>query len=184
MMTTDHDPSGEPTAEIVLGGTPSMASTAEAPAAAPAGPRASRAPKGNRRPRRHAADASRVLVAGLATASTFGLVAVLGQAQADHEQTTELDAVQTELLLAEQAALAAPAPIAPTTTAAPVIVIRRTFVPVGGQGASSTGAVPGSTGATGGQTRVAAAAPAPAAPAPVVTAAPRRQAPVARSSSS
>lgn len=115
-----------------------------------------------KRRRRHPAAASRILTAGLATASTFGLIAVLGSAaHADHVQ----DAV-----IVEPSGTAGVGVPVPTTAPPPVVVIRRSYVQVDG------GTAP-------------AAPPSAAAPASVprsapVTAPPRRTAPVTTSRSS
>jgi hypothetical protein len=108
-----------------------------------------------------------VLAAGLATASTFGLVAVI----AGRAPATEVAASADGLT----APAAAPVSSVPVSTPPPVVVVRRTYVPVDGDGAPSTGAPSASSSA---------AAPTQRSSAPPVTAAPRRSAPVTRSSSS
>jgi hypothetical protein len=115
---------------------------------------------GARRKKRHPAGASRVLAAGVATASTFGLVAVLGSQPSVGE-------VQT---VAAANAVAPVTTSAPTTAPAPVVVVRRSYVQVdGGTPAATSSPTPsGSAGR----------AQAP------VTSTPRRSAPVTRSSSS
>lgn len=112
-----------------------------------------------RRKKRHPAGASRILAAGVATASTFGLVAVLGaQPSAGDAQT-----------VASANAMAPVTTSAPTTAPAPVVVVRRSYVQVDGGAPPVTSSTPApSTSRT---------------PAPV-TATPRRSAPVTRSSSS
>ena len=137
----------------------------------PAAAASTRAPRTKRRTKRHPAAASRILAAGLATASTFGLVAVVGnRAQAGESQAAE----------ATSAAVDTTTSLAPTTAPPPVVVIRRTYVQVDGGTAPATS----SSGASG---RSATSSPAPAAApqrsAPV-TAAPRRTAPATTSSSS
>jgi hypothetical protein len=110
-----------------------------------------------------------VLAAGLATASTFGLVAVIAGRAPATEVAASVDGLA--------APAAAPVSSVPVSTPPPVVVVRRTYVPVDGDGAPSTGAPSASSSAP-------AAAPTQRSSAPPVTAAPRRSAPVARSSSS
>jgi hypothetical protein len=126
-----------------------------------------------RRTKRHPAAASRILAAGLATASTFGLVAVLGSRPQPAEaiQATAVDQVPATT-------------VAPPPAPAPVVVVRRTYVQIDGGTAPATPRTSGgSTGGTSASTPPATRVTAPRASAPV-TAAPRRTAPVTRSSSS
>lgn len=159
-MTTDPDPTLP---------TPVVPTAAAAPPAAAPAPTAARPKVSRRRTRRHPAAASRVLAAGLATASTFGLVAVIAGRAPATEVAASVDGLA--------APAAAPVSSVPVSTPPPVVVVRRTYVPVDGDGAPSTGAPSASSSAP-------AAAPTQRSSAPPVTAAPRRSAPVARSSSS
>lgn len=122
--------------------------------------------RSRRRTKRHPAAASRILAAGLATASTFGLIAVLGS-RPELAESTQVVAVDPTV--------AAPA----STVPAPVVVVRRTYVQI-------DGGVPPATTRTSAAPSVRASAGVPAAPQPAapVTAVPRRTAPVTRSSSS
>ena len=142
----------------------------------PAAAASTRAPRTKRRTKRHPAAASRILAAGLATASTFGLVAVVG----NRAQAGESQAAEAASAVVDTTTSLAPTTVAPTTAPPPVVVIRRTYVQVDGGIAPATS----SSGASG---RSATSSPAPAAApqrsAPV-TAAPRRTAPATTSSSS
>lgn len=128
-----------------------------------------RAPR-KKRTNRHPAAASRILAAGLATASTFGLVAVVGnRAQAADAQAAEAASSAFE------ASLAAPnSTAAPTTAPPPVVVIRRTYVQVDGVTQPSSGSSSSATSSPSASAQRSAP----------VTAAPRRTAPATRSSSS
>jgi hypothetical protein len=151
-MTTDPGPSTEQV--------PIVAGTEPITEQVPTTTRAPKAPR--RRRRRHPAAASRILAAGLATASTFGLVAVLGNSAHAGE-------VQQAVTVEPSGTAGVGVPV-PTTAPPPVVVIRRSYVQVDG------GTAP-------------AAPPSAAAPASVpcsapVTAAPRRTTPVTTSRSS
>ena len=151
-MTTESTPTQPTPVTRTRGAT---ADTATGATAQPA--------SGRRRTRRHPAGASRILATGLAAASTFGLVAVLGSR-----------APVPQVQAAEAEPVAAPATTAvPTTAPAPVVVVRRTYVAVDGN-ATGTASTPSATPRAAAPTR--SAAP--------VTAAPRRSAPAATSSSS
>ncbi len=165
-MTTESDPT-QPvpvvatTTAAPADPAPTIAGTRRTGRTASAGNGASRRPS-----RRHPAAGARVLAAGLATASTFGLVAVIaGRAPAVEVVATSGGAA---------APAAAPVTAVPASTPPPVVVVRRTYVPVDGDGARPTGAP--SASAKGVTTQRAAAPP--------VTAVPRRTPPVTRSSSS
>lgn len=158
-MTTDRE-SGPPTDEMPAVGAPAPI-TEQLPEQVATTTTAPTAPRKRRR-RRHPAAASRILTAGLATASTFGLIAVLGSA-------AHADDVQHAVIVEPSGTAGVGVPV-PTAAPPPVVVIRRSYVQVDG------GTAP-------------AAPPSAAAPASVprsapVTAPPRRTTPVTTSRSS
>jgi ribonuclease E len=151
-MTTESDPATEPVPQVRTG------------APRTAAPR----PPSKQRRKRHPAAASRILAAGVATASTFGLVAVLGNRApaSDAAPVASADAASAPGMATQGAA--------PTTAPPPVIVVRRSYVRVDGGTAAPSGITGGSS----------ASAAAPVTRSAPTTAAPRRTAPAATSSSS
>ena len=110
-MTTESDPITEkvPTVTTPAAATAQRATPHEADQAPPGGSLPD--------PRR-----------GLATASTFGLVAVLG----NRAQAAEADAAVAAAAAVETATTAPPRRPPPTTAPPPVVVVRRTYVQVDG----------------------------------------------------